>query len=1013
MKKLILIGVLSLFAIGLFAQNWTKIGSSSLNFPNGKPDTVTIEKLCAKNQTTLYAFGEKTLILTEDAGVTWKNANFNFPFTPYAVHFFDQNLGYIVGDSIEYSNGFAEAWGLMFRTIDGGKNWSRINTITGIPYVIGIEQFSFADSLNFCISGAYNKIYRTNDGAKTWQTITTPGSGPQFGILNMYNDSNYFVITDVSSHGYFTKDGGKNWLDTNFFDNNRLTNLYMQKMYFTHSNKLGFMLDQYGTPHITNSGGEIWGDGLNPGPGYLTRNSVYSFIDDVNGWVVSEGNKVYHLKPNAQSLLTFQLDTIGLNNDSISATSRSAICAASPSLAYLVNKVSANTYNIYRYGTASTGNNTVSGKVFVDMNNNNVFDSGIDFPLANSTLQLEPGSYFTSTDNNGNYSFQAGIGTFTITNFKPAGDAIMKFGTPASSMLNVNFIDSGNVSGNNHFILKPVNFHPRLEISIGSNMRRICRRSFTTVHYYNNAFRPAQNSTVTVKLPTEVVLVKASETYTVDGNGNYVFNIGTVPPFSSGTIIITDSVRCKNLMGRTVCTEAYIDCDSSNYKTDTVYWDKSEVKAGVDCLSGWVSFRLINSTAFGMNDSSKIRLFSNAQLFETRKYKLDANDTLDITFEGDSTTFRIEADQTQGHPLSLYTQATIEGCMTEGQGTASTGFVNKLPVNDFNLKKSVDCQTIKASYDPNDKTVYPEGAGANNDVKRGTPLIYRIRFQNTGNDTAFKVVVRDSLPNNLDIATLRIGAASHSYTYKITGKANAVLEVTFDNILLPDSTTDELGSHGFFYFNIQHKKGLPINTEIKNEAGIYFDFNAPVITNTAKITLNDGNQLITKTPNWGDNLPFVVKSYTKDTLCIGDTFKVLLIGNGPFNWYDITNPTISLGSTAEIQLIAQASTSYVGAGKDGTDTLTVLVKNCSSSIGIEDIKEPQMKVYPNPSSDGIFTLQSSSEIVSFAVVDITGRLVLSANGTTNVDLSNEKLGLYFLLVETADNKMTYFRLMKQ
>lgn len=58
-----------------------------------------------------------------------------------------------------------------------------------------------------------------------------------------------------------------------------------------------------------------------------------------------------------------------------------------------------------------------------------------------------------------------------------------------------------------------------------------------------------------------------------------------------------------------------------------------------------------------------------------------------------------------------------------------------------------------------------------------------IRFQNTGNDTAFLVVIRDQLPPELDPAGVRPGAASHPYRFEMVGKDQ--LSFTFSNILLP------------------------------------------------------------------------------------------------------------------------------------------------------------------------------------------------------------------------------------
>ena len=60
------------------------------------------------------------------------------------------------------------------------------------------------------------------------------------------------------------------------------------------------------------------------------------------------------------------------------------------------------------------------------------------------------------------------------------------------------------------------------------------------------------------------------------------------------------------------------------------------------------------------------------------------------------------------------------------------------------------------------------------------------------------------------------------------------MEFRFDDILLPDSTTNLEASNGFVKFSVQQVADNPIGSLIENTAGIYFDFNEPVITNTVQ-----------------------------------------------------------------------------------------------------------------------------------------------------------------------------------
>jgi uncharacterized repeat protein (TIGR01451 family) len=134
---------------------------------------------------------------------------------------------------------------------------------------------------------------------------------------------------------------------------------------------------------------------------------------------------------------------------------------------------------------------------------------------------------------------------------------------------------------------------------------------------------------------------------------------------------------------------------------------------------------------------------------------------------------------------------------------------------------------VTASYDPNNKTVEPAGNISYQDL-----LTYQINFQNTGNDTAFTILVRDTLTTMLDPNTFRFIGASHPVSVSI--KNGNILEFRFDQILLPDSTTDEPNSHGYTIYPVS---GLVPNSIIRNSAAIYFDFNIPIITNSTLNTI--------------------------------------------------------------------------------------------------------------------------------------------------------------------------------
>jgi uncharacterized repeat protein (TIGR01451 family) len=134
------------------------------------------------------------------------------------------------------------------------------------------------------------------------------------------------------------------------------------------------------------------------------------------------------------------------------------------------------------------------------------------------------------------------------------------------------------------------------------------------------------------------------------------------------------------------------------------------------------------------------------------------------------------------------------------------------------------CYTAVNSLDPNLKEVYPKTLTQNADW-----LTYTIHFQNTGSDTAYTVVVRDTLSNSVQPETFQYLASSHHAVVQLMGKA---MVFTFPKINLVDSATNPPLSEGWIQYKVKAKANLPLQTQVKNTAYIYFDLNPAVVTNT-------------------------------------------------------------------------------------------------------------------------------------------------------------------------------------
>jgi uncharacterized repeat protein (TIGR01451 family) len=144
-------------------------------------------------------------------------------------------------------------------------------------------------------------------------------------------------------------------------------------------------------------------------------------------------------------------------------------------------------------------------------------------------------------------------------------------------------------------------------------------------------------------------------------------------------------------------------------------------------------------------------------------------------------------------------------------------------------------QNVVGSYDPNNKTTEITTIPFHGGQPRSV-IEYTVRFQNTGTFPATFVEVYDTISNQLDLSTFEMVATSHQ-PYTLTFPTDGVLKWRFDNINLPDSLTDPIGSQGYITFRLAAKDSLPLYHQIKNAVSIYFDFNTPVLTDSSVTTV--------------------------------------------------------------------------------------------------------------------------------------------------------------------------------
>jgi photosystem II stability/assembly factor-like uncharacterized protein len=196
----------------------------------------------------VYPFICKTI----NGGLSWDTLSLlQYNKSVGNIYFPSSNIGFISGT------------GCLYKTIDGGVNWTDItsNLIT-VSNNGGFSDVHFIDNLTGYISTSATfltpaGIYRTSDGGTTWAQVFTIGSNFGFTTIQFINSTTGFAGSN-QGRVYKTLDGGLTWTLI------PISTLIDVRDVFFFTSQLGFAAAGTGTGFLpgaiykTTNGGSTW-----------------------------------------------------------------------------------------------------------------------------------------------------------------------------------------------------------------------------------------------------------------------------------------------------------------------------------------------------------------------------------------------------------------------------------------------------------------------------------------------------------------------------------------------------------------------------------------------------------------------------------------------------------------------------------------------------------------------------------------------------------------------------------
>ncbi|MFK7807287.1 MAG: hypothetical protein AB8F74_05725, partial [Saprospiraceae bacterium] len=407
----------------------------------------------------------------------------------------------------------------------------------------------------------------------------------------------------------------------------------------------------------------------------------------------------------------------------------------------------------------------VHGNVFQDLNADCLPDTD-EINLANWNVQVSNDSlnYFGNTDADGNYSIpvtaKAGDVTDYIVSIVPPSDYWAACANDIPIALE--YLDTTNID----FSMVALIDCPFMEAQISNSNFRPCENANIYVQYCNTGTVTAEDAFIEITLDDYLSYNGATITPSVIDGQTYTFPTGDMAINSCLDFVISVEVSCDSTLqlGDALCIEASLFPDSLCAPPNQI-WSGALLQLSYTCMNDSIQYQIENIGSDPTAQSLDYIIIEDAVLLLQNDFEnlLPTDFEMPMSLPINGSSYHLMAEQEPGAPGPEWVSLGVMDC-GEGPNSGSLNEVAQFVGGPFEL---IYCPLVVGSFDPNDKQAIPSGFGEDHFILPNTDIEYTIRFQNTGTDTAFRVVILDTLSQVLDPASIKVGSSSHPYEFRL------------------------------------------------------------------------------------------------------------------------------------------------------------------------------------------------------------------------------------------------------